>query len=347
MIKAAIVGASGYGGGELIRLLSGHPQVEITALISETWAGKHPSAAFAGLRSSRINNLLFSSFGDGSQLTNCDVAFLAQDNGKAMKLAGSLVDSNCRVVDLSADFRFRDPSIYPEWYGFEHAEAELCRSAVYGLPELNFDDIQHAKIVGNPGCYPTASILALAPALQYGFVDPKSIIIDAKSGVSGAGRSKFTLDYHYPEANESVAAYKVGGKHRHVPEIEQALAPWSGSAHISFTPHLIPMSRGILATCYANLSVESVSRIRDAYIEFYAEKPFVHILDQGTPSTKHTLGSNQCHIGIEFDLRTHRLIVISAIDNLVKGMAGQAIQNMNIMFGLTQDAGLDLCGLWP
>jgi len=350
MIDVAIVGASGYGGGELMRLLSGHPEVNLKALVSDTYAGQPPSAAFAGLRSSKLAVLRFQSSQDNDAPSKCDVVFLAQDNGKAMHSVPALLAAGCKVIDLSADFRFRDSAIYPVWYGFKHAQPALCETAVYGLPELNEEKIRSANLVGNPGCYPTASILALAPLVSAGLIDLDSIIVDAKSGVSGAGRSKFGLDYHYPEANESVSAYKVGGTHRHVPEIEQALDVLSGAeTRISFTPHLVPMSRGILATCYARLadSTTSAASIRERYNFFYTHAPFVSILEKGTPSTKHTLGSNQCHIGFEIDKRTGRIVVVSAIDNLVKGMAGQAIQNMNLISGFDQTLGLDLCGIWP
>lgn len=349
MMRVGIVGASGYGGGELMRMLASHPGVRLQTLISETNAGKPPYSAFPGLRSSAFDGLTFESFGDGSAKYNCDIVFLAQDNGKAMNIAPGLLEANCKVIDLSADFRFKDCAVFPVWYGFAHSSPELCPQAAYGLPELHSEQIRDSTLVGNPGCYPTATILALAPLLSSQSIDNTSIIVDAKSGVSGAGRSKFGSDYHFPEANESVSAYKVGGKHRHVPEIEQALTAVAGSEiRISFTPHLIPMSRGILATCYANLAgSETADSLRARYADYYRTSPFVHIYSQGTPATKHTLGSNACHIGLEIDDRTGRVVVISAIDNLVKGMAGQAIQNMNLMCGLSETAGLDFGGIWP
>jgi N-acetyl-gamma-glutamyl-phosphate reductase len=349
MIRVGIVGASGYGGGELMRILSSHPGVEISALVSETNVNKPPSAAFPGLRNSGLLNLKFVSYADGDSVSACDVVFLAQDNGKAMQIAPDLIRSGKKVVDLSADFRFRDTEVFPTWYGFSHSSPELCAAAAYGLPELYASAIRDSCLVGNPGCYPTASILALAPLLAHGCIDPGSIIIDAKSGVSGAGRSKYSQDYHFPEANESVSAYKVGGKHRHVPEIEQALSTIAGSSvRISFTPHLIPMSRGILATCYANLTNErGADQLRDTYSDYYRNALFVHVYSEGTPATKHTLGSNNCHIGLEFDDRCGRVVVIAAVDNLVKGMAGQAVQNMNLMCGLDEKLGLDFGGMWP
>ncbi len=350
-MKAGIIGASGYGGGELIRLLTQHPEAQIHSLISETYKGKHPSAAFPGLLSSRLEHVRFESLADSTSVSECDVVFLAQENGKAMLSASDLLASGSKVIDLSADFRFKDTAIYPVWYGFEHASPALSAEAVYGLPELYSTQIAGARLIGNPGCYPTASILALAPLVANGMVVPGSIVIDAKSGVSGAGRSKYAQAYHYPEANESISAYGVGGKHRHVPEIEQALTGLVGEdVFVSFTPHLVPMSRGILSTCYASLmdpkSVK-VEDLRNLYREFYTGSPFVNVLSSGTPGSKHALGGNFCHIGVEFDSRTGRAIIISAIDNLVKGMAGQAVQNMNVLFGLDQRTGLDFCSVWP
>jgi N-acetyl-gamma-glutamyl-phosphate reductase len=293
--------------------------------------------------------LTFESFADGESVSGCDVVFLAQDNGRAMQIAPGILNSNRKVIDLSADFRFKNAEVYLEWYGLTHSAPELFSGAAYGLPELYADDIKNSSLVGNPGCYPTASILALAPLVASRAIDSNSIIVDAKSGVSGAGRSKYSQDYHFPEANESVSAYKVGGRHRHVPEIEQTLTNLSSAeVRISFTPHLIPMSRGILATCYATLAgTTSAVQLREMFTEYYRNAPFVHIYAEGTPATKHTLGSNNCCIGLEVDDRCGRVIVIAAIDNLIKGMAGQAIQNMNLMCGFEESAGLDFGGIWP
>jgi N-acetyl-gamma-glutamyl-phosphate reductase len=347
MINVGVVGASGYGGGELLRLLSQHPEARVNCAVSETYAGQPLSAAFPG--SAGASDLSFESYGDGSNMAQCEVVFLAQENGKAMETAPHLLEAGCKLIDLSADFRFRNAAIYREWYKMTHAAPQLNAEAVYGLPELFGPQIRAARLIGNPGCYPTATILALAPLLAHGIVTTDSIIVDAKSGVSGAGRSKFSLDYHYPETNESVTAYKIAGTHRHTPEIEQTLGQVYGlpDLRVSFTPHLIPMTRGILATCYGNLNEAlDTERLRAIYREFYAGKPFVVVSD-GLPATKHTYGSNYCHIGLAVDSRTNRVVVISAIDNLVKGAAGQAIQNMNLMCGWDETAGLKQGGIWP
>jgi N-acetyl-gamma-glutamyl-phosphate reductase len=360
MLDIAIIGASGYGGGELLRWLSWHPHARVVTATSNTYARQPVSAAFSGL-AKRVN-LAFSDGSDPAEAIRCPVVFLARDNGVAMGLAPELLAAGCKVIDLSADFRFRDPATYEAWYKTAHKSPDLSRAAVYGLPELHKEEIKKAQIVGNPGCYTTTAILALAPLLAERvasdsrltthdsrlLVDPATILVDAKSGVSGAGRSKFGPDYHFAEANESVTAYKAGGTHRHTPEIEQELSLLAGqSITISFTPHLIPMTRGILATCYATLT-ESVTAddLREHYRAFYADAPFVHVTD-GLPATKHTLGTNMCHIGLAVDRRTNRVTVVSATDNLGKGMVGQAIQNMNLMCGFEETAGLEMPGMWP
>ena len=346
MIRAAIVGASGYAGGELLRILSQHPHIEIGAAISETYAGKPVSAAFPGM--ARLSDVVFEGYGDGSSVKNCDAVFLAQENGKAMHLVPQLLANGNKIVDLSADFRFRDVSIYEQTYKTPHAAKEANAQAVYGLPELNRRKIKQASLIGNPGCYPTASLLALLPLANTH--EPGSIIIDAKSGVSGAGRAKFSLDYHYAEINESVSAYKVAGTHRHTPEIEQTLLyDWLDALPtVTFTPHLIPITRGMMATCYIDIGRrEESAALRQLYREFYANESFVVVCDE-LPATKHTVGSNRCHIGLEVDERTNRVTVVSCIDNLIKGAAGQAVQNMNLMLGIDETAGLNtLGGMFP
>lgn len=347
MIRVGIVGASGYGGGELLRLLAGHPDCEIAAATSATYAGKAVQEAFPGL-ANRLS-LRFLSDAGSAELAACDVVFLARDNGVAMKEAPALLAAGCKVIDLSADFRFRNIATYERWY-IQHASPELAAEAVYGLPELHRDAIRGARLVGNPGCYTTASILALAPLVEKGteLVDPGSIVIDAKSGVSGAGRSRFGLGTHFSEVNESVSAYKIAGAHRHTPEIEEQLSLLAGrDLTVSFTPHLIPMTRGILATCYVTLTRDMTGdEIRALYRERYAGEPFVYVSD-GLPATKHTLGTNMLHIGLDVDPRNRRVTIVSCLDNLGKGMAGQAIQNMNLLFGLDETRGLAGGGLWP
>jgi N-acetyl-gamma-glutamyl-phosphate reductase len=344
--RAAVVGAAGYGGGELLRWLSVHPDVEIAHAVSGSAAGKPVAGAFAGL-SKRVP-LLFESEEHAGDLSDCDVAFLARDNGTAMHMAEALLTNGVRVIDLSADFRLKDPALYPQWYGFSHTAESLLQRAVYGLPELFREEIRGAHLVANPGCYVTAATLALAPLVANRRIQLDSIVVDGKSGLSGAGRSRFGLDYHFAEANESVSAYKIAGTHRHTPEIEQSLSGLAGSSvRLSFTPHLVPMTRGILATCTARLAQPaSDDLLRDEFRQFYADAPFTAVLD-GLPSSKQASGSNLCLLGLAVDNRTDRVTVISAIDNLGKGMVGQAIQNMNLMLGLDETAGLTMPGMWP
>ncbi len=346
MIDVAVVGASGYGGGELLRLLAGHPGARVRTAVSETYAGQPVSAAFAGL--AKRSELVFSNYGDGAEVAQCEVVFLAQENGKAMFTVPHLLEAGCKVVDLSADFRLKDVGLYKTWYSQTHAAVEWNAKAVYGLPERNGAAVRQAQLVGNPGCFPTASLLALLPLFANGLVDPTSVLIDAKSGVSGAGRSKWSLENHFPEVNESVGAYKIAGTHRHTPEIEQALSEVAGQEiALTFTPHLIPMTRGILATCYATLKEKGTrAELLKMYSEFYEDAPFVAVRDD-LPTTKQTLGSNMCHLGLAVDARLNRVTVVSVIDNLVKGMAGQAIQNMNLMCGFNETDGLTMGGVWP
>lgn len=346
MIDVAIVGASGYGGGELLRLLAAHPEARVRTAVSETYAGRPVSAAFAGL--AKRSDLVFTSYGDGAEVAQCDVVFLAQENGRAMHTVPHLLEAGCKVVDLSADFRLRDAALYETWYKQAHSAPAWNAQAVYGLPEQNREAIRAARLVGNPGCFPTASLLALMPLFVNGLVDSASVLIDAKSGVSGAGRSKWSQEYHFPEANESVGAYKIAGTHRHTPEIEQALSLIAGTdVALTFTPHLIPMTRGILATCYATLKEKGTREdLLKMYSAFYADAPFVAVRDD-LPATKQTLGSNMCHIGLAVDARLNRVTVVSVIDNLIKGMAGQAIQNMNLMCGFDETDGLTMGGVWP
>jgi len=354
MVTVAIVGVSGYGGGELARLLSRHPEARVAHVVSETYAGQPLKRAFRGLSGTPVGELVCQKSDAVRSALAADVVFLAQENGAAMRVAGEILDLGKRVIDLSADFRLRDIELYEKWYKLEHQSAELLIEgrAIYGLCELNRDYIQGAKLVANPGCYPTATILALAPLLSCGLISREGIVVDAKSGVSGAGRAKNDLDYKYAEANESVKAYGVGGVHRHVPEIEQELSAHAGPApvRITFTPHLVPMTRGIHATCYGRLVTPATTteQVLDALHQTYADAPFVVVREPGDyPATKDVSGSNFCHIAAKVDAHTGTVVLTSVIDNLVKGAAGQAIQNMNLMLGLPETAGLEGAGLWP
>lgn len=348
MIRVGIIGVSGYGGGELARILVGHPDAELTYLCSETYKGQDIGAALPNMRG--VLKIECQSYEASTAAQLCDVVFLAQHQGWAMSQVKPLLDTGVKVIDLSADFRLRSKKTYEEWYKITHESPELIAQAVYGLPELYREDIKGANLVANPGCYPTSAILALAPLLKQRLVEPDTIIVDSKSGASGVGRSSFKLDNHFPELNESMKAYNIG-LHRHTPEIEQELGRLIGhSVTISFTPHLIPITRGILTTAYAGLIAGewTTEEMVLMYREFYQSSPFVVILDEGQyPATKHTYGGNFCHIGMKVDSRTNRIVVSSAIDNLVKGMAGEAVQNMNLMFGLDETTGLMRAGVFP
>ena len=350
-IKVGIVGVSGYGGGELARLLTQHPGVELTYVTSGTYAGKPLSAALPGIN--RQISLSCEKFDPAVAAEKCDVVFLAGEAGMAMRAAPLLLEAGKKIVDLSADFRLKDPAVYKEWYKAEHTAPQLLDEAVYGLPELNRGSIKTATLVANPGCHVTAAVLALLPILDH--IDLNSIVIDSLSGVSGAGRSKFGLDYHFAELNESMRPYGVGGVHRHTPEIEQALG-WRTEQPVvvTFTPHLVPITRGILTTVYATLTSgpaepDTMDWLHmHTYFGYYHDEPFVTVLQPGQfPATKHVTGTNFCHIGLAVDRRTNRVIIVSAIDNLVKGAAGQAIQNMNLMCGFDETAGLTGSALWP
>ena len=350
-LKVGIVGVSGYGGGELTRLLAVHPQVELTYVTSGTYAGQPLRAALPGINSQL--NLTCEVFDPAACADKCEFVFLAGESGLAMRVVPGLLEAGKKIVDLSADFRLDDPDVYKEWYKAEHTAPHLLDEAVYGLPELNRMAIETARLVANPGCHVTAAVLGLSPLLASNAVFYNSLIADSYSGVSGAGRSKFGLDYHFSEINESMRPYGVGGIHRHIPEIEQVLSNISdlrgGPIKLTFTPHLAPITRGILTTSYANLASSSLASpelgaggdgLQVLYRDFYQNAPFVVILEPGQfPATKHVYGTNYCHIGLAVDKRTNRVIVVSAIDNLVKGAAGQAIQNMNLMCGFEEDGG--------
>ncbi len=339
MKKVAILGATGYTGMELVRLLHGHPQVEISFFSSESHAGRpfdrvHPQ--FRGMIDLELQPLQVDAIPEAVELVFC-----ALPHGHSAGVVPELLRRGKRVVDLSADFRLRESSLYEEWYGRSHPAPDLLVRAVYGSPELYPEKIKSAQLVANPGCYPTSVILALAPLARERLVDWSSVIVDAKSGVSGAGRSP-KPDFHFPDCTENFKAYRVG-KHQHTPEIEQVLSCLSGEqVLLTFTPHLVPMIRGIFSTAYLKLCREvALQDLQTLYLDFYGRHPFVRIAEPpALPETRMVRGSNYCDIAVREESRTGRLIILSVIDNLVKGAAGQAIQNMNLMFGFSEDAGL-------
>ncbi|MDF2928719.1 MAG: N-acetyl-gamma-glutamyl-phosphate reductase [Anaerospora sp.] len=344
-MKVSIIGATGYTGEELLRLLSSHPQAEIVAITSESQTGAAISEIYPHLQPFYDHKLVSMQQLDDIAAQS-DVVFIALPHGHAMEAGKKIVAKGAKVIDLGADYRFRDTSVYEKWYKLPHTHKEA--KAVYGLTELYRKDVKGATIVGNPGCYTTASILAVAPLLKQQLIEPNSVVIDAKSGVSGAGRS-LGLNSHFTEVFENVKAYNIAG-HRHTPEIEQALGDIAGSEiFINFTPHLIPVARGILSTCYGTLkSGVTPAQVDEAFNSLYQEEYFIRLLGRGGyPATKNTRGSNFCDIGWHIDPRTNRVIVVSAIDNLVKGAAGQAVQNMNVMFGLDERLGLTQAPLYP
>jgi len=346
MLKVAIVGASGYTGVELIRLLLNHPQVEIACVTSEQSAGKRISDVFPSLRSRC--DLVLEPIEPVRVAQKADFVFTALPHKAAMEVVPTFLELGRQVVDLSADYRLHDATEYACWYE-PHLSPQLLAEAVYGLPELHRQEVAGARLVANPGCYPTSILLALAPLLRRGLVDPASIIVDAKSGVSGAGRSA-KVESLFCEVNDGFRAYGVGGVHRHIPEIEQELSLLAGErVTISFTPHLVPMDRGILSTIYARPTREVTSAaLLEVLQDAYADEPFVRIQREGEfPATQHVRGGNFCDIGVTVDRRTGRVIVVSAIDNLVKGAAGQAVQNMNLMRGFAETSGLTGVALFP
>lgn len=346
-VPVGIVGASGYGGVQLMRLLMEHPGVEIVYLGGESSAGKPFSDLYPHL--SPFVDLKIESIDLDKIAANCQVVFLSLPNGLAYQMAPSLLAKGCKVLDLSADYRFFDVSTYKSWYGGDRTDQELASTTVYGLPELYRDRIAQAQLIGCPGCYPTASLLALAPLLKQGLILPETAIIDAKSGTSGGGRQA-KVNMLLAEADSSLGAYGVA-RHRHTPEIEQICSDLAGhEVTIQFTPHLIPMVRGILATVYATMRDPGLERedLITIYNAFYRNAPWVKVLPSGTyPQTKWACGTNLCYIGLEVDSRTGRVIVMSAIDNLMKGQAGQAVQCLNLMMGWEETLGLPKLTFYP
>jgi N-acetyl-gamma-glutamyl-phosphate reductase len=339
MVRVAIAGASGYTGFELIRLLAPHPEVELTTIASRGNAGARLDEVYPALRGHC--DLVFQAPDPDLLAGEAEVVFTALPHQAAMDVVPQLLKRGVKVIDLSADYRFRDPKVYEAWYQ-AHKTPELLQEAVYGLPELYRKEIAGARLVGNPGCYPTSVILAAAPLLKANLIVPQTLIADSKSGVSGAGRG-LALTTLYCEVNDGFKAYKVT-EHRHTPEIEQELSRVAGeSLQITFTPHLVPMSRGILSTVYASLP-ERVSGqdIDGAFASFYAKAPFVRLCGRGTlPATLQVRGSNYCDLGWRVDERTRRVIVVSVIDNLTRGASGQAVCNMNLMCGFPETWGLN------
>ena len=348
MITAGIVGATGYTGVELLRLLAGHRQVEVSLVTSRELAGTAVASHFPNLRG-RFD--LDFSAPDAAALAGCDVVFFATPHAVAMKSAARVLAGGARVIDLSADFRIRDVGCWEKWYGTAHECPELVSEAVYGLPEVNRERIRDARLIAVPGCYPTAIQLALLPLLENNLVDESRLIADAKSGVSGAGR-KAAAEYLLCEASESIGAYAVAG-HRHHPEIVQGLEAAGGGnpVTLTFVPHLTPMIRGILATCYAparDPGACSAEMMQSAFERRYADEPFVQVLPRGElPATREVRGSNVCEIAVNYNESTAMAVVLAAEDNLVKGAAGQAVQCMNIAFGWNESEGLEGIGLLP
>ena len=345
MVKVAIFGASGYTGQELTRILLGHPHVQLVAVTSRRFAGLPVAQVFPSLYG--LTNLKYQNSSPEEIANICDVVFLALPHGVSMTIAPVFIAAGKKVIDLSADYRLRNLATYEAWYA-KHSSAQILKDAVYGIPELYRLNIKDAKLVANPGCYPTSIILGLAPVLKNNILDISTIIADSASGVSGAGRDPQTGSL-FCEVDGGFKAYKVG-KHRHTPEIEQELNAIAGENFaITFTPHLLPVKRGILSTIYATLKKDvTLTEVHSLYSSFYAEEKFVRVCPAGSyPNISSVAGSNYCDIGIAHDPRTNRLIVIAAIDNLIKGSGGQAVQNMNIVCSLEEDAGLKTAPLYP
>jgi N-acetyl-gamma-glutamyl-phosphate reductase len=345
-LRAAIIGSTGYGGVELIRLLLTHPHVEITSVISSSSAGVPIADGFPHLNQILLDKL------DGIDIElmkqKADVVFLATPHGVAAELAPKILDAGLKVIDISGDFRLKSGEVYEQWYKHKPADPTYVEKAVYGLSEVFGEEVKSTDFISNPGCFPTATLLGLVPLVQNGWADLASIIIDAKSGVSGAGRG-LSLTVHYSEINENFLAYKVN-KHQHTPEIEQALSRVAGEdVVVTFTTHMVPMTRGILSTMYVNLKGKHTEdEIIELYQKYYEGRQFVRIRSKGKwPATKEVWGSNYCDIGFSLDARTGRLTIISVIDNVVKGAAGQAIQNLNLMMGWDEATGLAFTPVYP
>lgn len=350
-LRVAIAGASGYAGAELVRLAAAHPAYEITAVTSEKSSGQKVAAVFPSLAG--LVSHTFEALAPEALAERADAIFLALPHTKSQDPVALCRKAGKLVVDLSADYRLKDVKAYEQWYQAPHTHPEMLNEAVYGLPELHRAAIAKAQLVASPGCYPTAAILQLAPLFANGLVQPGTVVIDAKSGISGAGRSP-ALPYHFPEAHESLEPYKIG-QHRHIPEIEQELSRvlgktggHAGAVTIAFTPHLVPMNRGILSTAYCKLNKPmSLPDLRALYRNFYTGERFVRLHEDSVPNPRYIKGSNYCDIGVYTDQRAGWVVTVAAVDNLVKGAAGQAIQAMNLMMGIAEETGLTAPGVYP
>ena len=345
-LKVAICGASGYTGIELLRILALHPGVEITAITSEKSAWKKVHELFPFL--ARYKSLVYEPMDREKLLHKADLFFLALPHGASQEAVHYFFSKGKRVIDLSADYRITDAATYAEWYGLLHNYKDTLKKAVYGLPEIYRKKIQKARLIANPGCYPTSAILGLMPALKSRLIDLSTITIDSKSGTSGAGR-KADLGVSFCEVNEGFKAYGIA-THRHTPEIEQEISFLAGKkVMVNFTPHLLPVDRGILTTIYARLTKQiETKKVLSLYTKAFASEPFVRVLTEGIfPNIKHVRGTNTCEIGGKVNARTNTLIIVSAIDNLVKGAAGQAVHNMNLMMGFSETQGISQLALFP
>lgn len=346
MIKAGIIGATGYAGAELVRLLLGHKEVEIKWYGSRSYVDQ----AYASVYQNMFQLVDEKCLDDNMEAMadQVDVIFTATPQGLCASLVNENILNKVKIIDLSADFRIKDVNVYEKWYGIEHKAPQYIEEAVYGLCEVNREKIKQARIIANPGCYPTCSFLSIYPCVKEGLIDPNTIIIDAKSGTSGAGRGA-KVDNLFCEVNENIKAYGVAG-HRHTPEIEEQLGYAAGEpVVINFTPHLVPMQRGILVTAYASLKKDvSYEEVKAVYDKYYKEERFVRVLEKDVcPQTKWVEGSNFVDVNFKIDPRTRRIIMMGAMDNLVKGAAGQAVQNMNLMFGLCEAEGLRMAPMFP
>lgn len=346
MLKAAICGGSGYTGAELLRILAGHPEVKVTAITSERSQGKSPVEIYPHLAG--YEHLVYEPLVPDALFNKADFFFMALPHRASQPAVALFYKSGKKIVDLSADFRLKDPAVYEKWYKVPHDYQGVLKGAVYGLPELHRAKIKRSRLVANPGCYPTTAILALYPALKAGLIDPDWIVIDSKSGTSGAGRQADTK-YSFCEVNEGFMAYSVA-THRHTPEIEQELRAISKrEIKVNFTPHLLPVNRGMLSTVYTRLIKRTgTAEILSIYKRTYRDEPFLRVLDEGKfPNISAVKGTNRCDIGLKADERTGTLIIVSAIDNLVKGASGMAVQNMNIMMGFPEETGLRQIAAFP